>query len=92
MQVMLGVRGLPKWKELGEALYIPNTKLGKIIVECNYDSWKCYRAVLSSWLEADPTPTWRRFIHALDVIGEQQTADSIRQYAEALTGIPNNDL
>ena len=57
---------------------------------------KCYstvderkKAVVEYWWGADPCPSWRRIIEALDTLmmEQHQIADDIRHYAEPLMGI-----
>ena len=70
---------------LGDKLKIPKPNLLDI-QRRHSDSRGKMEALITQWLEVDPTPSWRRVICALDDMEEHQTADSIRDYAEPLTG------
>ena len=74
------------WRTLRFWLNIPESIVAGI-EQCHSDDRRRLEALIIHWLEVDPFPTWRRVINALDRIEEYQTADSIRQYAEPLTGM-----
>ena len=84
-------------ESVGKLLFIPDTKLAAIKGEFTTDKERL-RAVVMYWLLRDPLASWRRLISQLDhyyspylyseaaaaVAGA--TANSIRNYAEKLTG------
>ena len=76
-------------ESVGEVLFIPRTKLAAIKGEFTDDK-ECLRAVVMYWLLRDPLASWRRLISGLDrypsATIEAATANSIRNYAEKLTG------
>ena len=74
------------WWWLGRKFNIPNSTLTDIKQRHSDDRGRL-EAVIIQWLSVDPATTWRRVITTLDVIGAHQTADSICQYAEPLTGM-----
>ena len=85
--VLKAVKGVAHdWRELGLWLNIPESTQDDIKQQHSDDrGWLV--AIIEYWQKVDPFPTWRRVIHALDKIEEHRTADSIRQYAEPLTGV-----
>ena len=71
-------------------LYIPRAKLAAIKSEFSTNK-ECLRALIQYWLLRDPYASWRRLIIQLDwksSINEAAAAaaNSIRNYAEKLTG------
>ena len=73
-------------------LFIPDTKLAAIKGEFPTEKERL-RAVVMYWLLRDPLASWRRLISQLDHYSEiietaaaAATANSIRNYAEKLTG------
>ena len=85
--VMTAVEGV-SWNNLGLQLAIPRSKRLEIASQYSSGSQQC-QALIQYWLGLDPSPTWRRVITALDDIGSEgrKRADSIRSYAEPLTGM-----
>ena len=65
-------------------LFIPDAKLDAIESEFTTDKERL-RALIQYWLLRDPYASWRRLIIRLDV-WEAAAANSIRNYAEKLTG------
>ena len=74
------------WRKLGREFEIPGSTLDDIDQHHSDDRGRM-EALISRWLKIDPYPTWRRVIVALDRAEQHRTADSIRQYAEPLTGM-----
>ena len=68
-------------------LYIPYAKLAAIKSELSTDKERL-RALIQYWLLRDPYASWRRLIMVLDWKYEDSkiAANSIRNYAEKLTG------
>ena len=71
---------------LGIGLEIPDSTLDDIDQQ-HSDNRGRMEALIGHWLKIDPSRSWRRLITVLDEAGQYQTADSIRQYAEPLTGM-----
>ncbi len=82
---MASLNGLP-WREAGDnILRIPNSKLDAIEKECSTDEERL-RVHVQYWLLRDPYASWRRIIWQLDYYEHSAIADTIRSYAEKLTG------
>ena len=77
------VEGVQNWRRLGWRLWIPTSKLDDIRQLSPSERKK---AVVTYWMENDPFPSWRQLLWALDMMEEKAIADSIRHYAEPLTG------
>ena len=75
------------WEErgLGYWLYIPRSKRVEIRQKFP-DEMEQKKQLISHWINTDPQASWRRLIVALDDMKETKMADSIRSYAEPLTG------
>ena len=91
--VMRALRELEegKWWEggLGYFLRIPQSKMTEI--KQNFpNTMDQKKQFIYYWMQKDPLATWRRLIHALDMMRETKLADSIRSNAEPLTGIQCN--
>ena len=74
---------------LAIGLRIPLLKREEINRRHSGDCVRCLALILY-WLGLDPSPSWRRVITALDNISMgkgAERADSIRSYAEPLTGM-----
>ena len=88
MAVLGGV--VHKWWNVGEWLYIPNATMSYINGECK-DDLECLRRVVRYWLLKDPSPSWRQLIYRLyfsnhDDLVNVNIADTLKEYAEKLTG------
>ncbi len=82
---MAALKGLP-WREAGDdILLIPDSKLDAIERECSTDEERL-RVCVQYWLLRDPYASWRRIIWRLDGSIHLAIADTIRSYAEKLTG------
>ena len=91
--VMREVREVGDWWEeygLGAWLYIPPSKREDIKQKFP-DEMEQKKQLISHWIYTDPLASWRRLIRALDVMEETKMADSIRSYAEPLTGKYKNN-
>ena len=75
------------WEEegLGYWLYIPRSKREEVRQKFP-DEMEQKKLLISHWINTDPLASWRRLIWALDFMKETKMADSIRSYAEPLTG------
>ncbi len=81
---MAALKGLP-WREAGDILGIPNSKCDAIVKECSTDEERL-RVCVQYWLLRDPYASWRRIIWELDWHKHSAIADTIRSYADKLTG------
>ena len=85
---MREVREVRDWWEergLGYWLYIPRSKREEIRQKFP-DEMEQKKQLISHWINTDPLASWKRLIRILDVMEETKMADSIRSYAEPLTG------
>ena len=87
--VMREVREVEDWWGkwgLGRCLFVPQSKREEIRQKFP-DEMEQKKQLITYWINTDPLASWRRLILALDAIKETKTADSIRSYAEPLTGM-----
>ena len=87
--VMREVREVEDWwgeVGLGHYLCIPESKREEIRQKFP-DEMEQKKQLITYWINTNPLASWRRLIWALDMIKETKTADSIRSYAEPLTGM-----
>ena len=85
---MREVREVGNWWEergLGFWLLIPPSKREEIRQKFP-DEMEQKKQLISHWINTDPLASWRRLIWALDHMKQKKMADSIRSYAEPLTG------
>ena len=75
------------WEEMGLGfwLLIPPSKREEIRQKFP-DEMEQKKQLISHWINTDPLASWRRLIWALDHMKQTKMADSIRSYAEPLTG------
>ena len=77
------------WRSVGQKLYIPDATLSYIDGECK-DDLERLRRVVRYWLLKDPLASWRRLICRLysGIVDDDlvNVADTIKEYAEKLTG------
>ena len=74
------------WEDVGKyILRIPYSKLNAIERECSTDEERL-RVGVQYWLLRYPYASWRRIIWGLDYYKHRALADTIRSYAEKLTG------
>ena len=87
--VMREVREVEDWwgeDGLGDWILIPESKREEIRQKFP-DEMEQKKQLISHWINTDPRASWRRLILALDSMKEAKIADSIRSYAEPLTGM-----
>ncbi len=83
--IIAALNGLP-WREAGVyILCIPDSKLNAIERECSTDEERL-RVCVQYWLLRYPYASWRWMIWRLDWKKHSAIADTIRSYAEKLTG------
>ena len=86
---MREVREVEDWwgeRGLGYQILIPESKREEIRQKFP-DEMEQKKQLISHWINTDPLASWRRLIPALDYMKEAKIADSIRSYAEPLTGM-----
>ena len=87
--VMREVREVEDWwgeRRLGYLIGIPKSKREEIRQKFP-DEMEQKKQLISHWINTDPLASWRRLIWALYAIKKTRIADSIRSYAEPLTGM-----
>lgn len=86
MAVLGGLAG--KWDEVGDCLHVPEA-IRRAIKQENTEDEARFRAVLMYWILRDPVASWRKLMWQLRLSSDQnlnRAADSIRHYAEKLSG------
>ena len=83
--VRKALHGIP-WREVGEMLRIPNSKLNEIEGEYRSDEEREV-AVIRYWILRDPFASWRRIIQRLEVQDKHIHAIALYHYSEELTGM-----
>ena len=79
------LKRMPWWDVGSNILCIPISKINDIERECSTDEERL-RVGVQYWLLRDPYASWRRIILQLDWLKHRALADTIRSYAEKLTG------
>ena len=75
--LVVALRGISEWYELGLQLDLPDYILDKI--EANPDFNSHMRQMLHDWLQRDPEASWEKLAAALDTIGKNVVADNVRR-------------
>ena len=75
--LVVAVRGVSEWYELGLQLRLPVYILDK--TEANPDFNSHMRQMLHDWLQRDPEASWEKLAAALDTIGKNVVADNVRR-------------
>ena len=68
-----------QWYTLGLELGLEEEVLNSIEVDHSNKLVKCNRAMFRKWLESTPTASWDDLIKALEQIGEEETAEKVRE-------------
>ena len=68
-----------QWYTLGLQLGLEEEVLNNIEVDHSNKLVKCNRAMFRKWLESTPTASWNNLIKALVQIGEEETAEKVRE-------------
>ncbi len=76
--VMSALKGLP-WRVANSILRVPHSAIDSTDEER-------LRVCVQYWLLRDPYASWRMVIWILDIYKHSAIADTIRSYAERLTG------
>ena len=74
------------WRQVGEMLFIPDSKLQEIEGEYPSDE-ECEVAVIRYWILRDPFASWRRIIQQLGNREKHDHAITLYHYSEELTGM-----
>ena len=77
-----------KWEDIGILLGIDDGHLKQIRSNNTSDSTACLREMLRAWLNTvEPPPSWSKLADALEKLGEETLASSIRsKYLWAIPG------
>ena len=65
------------WRELGDQLFIPESKRDDIAVTHHSDSDRL-RAVMEYWIQTSPCPAWKLLVSALGCIDMFTLAEHVR--------------
>ena len=85
--ILTAVQGV-EWRNLGEQLFCNKLSyLDKIERQYQSDDERLH-ALIDHWLqgEGEDEPSWRALIYNLDYAGESRIADTIRHFAEPVSG------
>ena len=77
--VVLAVKEVTRWHEVGLQLGLPEEKLKLISTHPDIEGHQ--RMMLSKWLSYDPEASWTKLVAALRAIGERSVAEKVaRQF------------
>ena len=77
--VVLAVKEVTRWYEVGLQLGLPEEKLK--LISAHQDIEGHQRMMLSKWLSHDPEASWTKLVAALRAIGERSVAEKVaRQF------------
>ena len=90
MPLLQGVRNWWRSREYGRGvlfwLEVPEEKQEEIKKQCDSDQVKAVEECIKWWLQHATNVSWRQIIWSLDWENETRVADTLRQYAEPLSG------
>ena len=75
--LVIAVRGVAEWYDLGLQLGLPDASLGWIAM--HHDIKGHLRMMLSEWLQFDPEASWEKLATALNKIGKNTIAANVRR-------------
>ena len=75
--VVLAVKDVVEWYDLGLQLGLPDSTLATIAQHPDVDGRR--RMMLSNWLQSDLEATWEKLAAALDAIDKRVIAENIRR-------------
>ena len=77
--VVIAVRDVAEWFDLGLQLGVPSATLRLIAADTNIKDINSQRlAMISEWLKRDTTASWDKLAAALTIIGEDVVAANVR--------------
>ena len=69
-----------KWEDIGILIEIESDKLNNVKKENNPSQRDCLREMLKIWMkQVSPPPTWSSMADALETVGEEELAGSLRE-------------
>ena len=86
--LVIAVRGVVEWHDLGLQLDLPESSLKLIATHPDIEGH--LRMMLSEWLQYDPEATWEKLATALSKIGKNAIAANVRQ--QFVSGTPAQSL
>ena len=75
--VVLAVKDVPEWYDLGLQLGLPDGMLAMIATHPEFEGHR--RMMLSKWLSYDTEASWEKLAAALEVMGERVVAENVRR-------------
>ena len=67
------------WEDIGVELQIDDGVLAQIQRDKNGNSIDCLREMIRKWLvQVSPTPSWSAIVEAVETIGDEELAKSIK--------------
>ena len=88
--VVLAVKEVTRWYEVGLQLGLPEEKLK--LISSHPDIEGHQRMMLSKWLSYDPEASWTKLVAALRAIGERSVADKVaRQFVGVAVDVSRPD-
>ena len=78
-----------KWREIGEALFVPSTYIEQVEIYCtsSNDAAAGLTEIIDYWIRnCSGQPTWRELADALKSVGESQLAEQLMSVYQ--TGMP----
>ena len=76
--VMLAVRDVTKWHDLGLQLGLADATLALIATYPDIEGH--LRMMLAKWLRSDTEASWEKLADALSIIGEKVAAENVRRH------------
>ena len=86
--LVIAVRGVVEWHDLGLQLGLPDATLR--LIGLHPDTEGHLRMMLSEWLQFDPGASWEKLVTALSKIGKNTIAANVRR--EFVSGPPAESL
>ena len=75
--MVIAVRGVAEWYDLGLQLSLPDATLARIAMHNDIEGH--LRMMLSEWLQFDPEASWEKLATALNKIGKNTIAANVRR-------------
>ena len=88
--LVIAVRGVVEWHDLGLQLGLPDSTLR--LIDLHPDIEGHLRMMLSEWLQFDPGASWEKLATALNTIGKNAIAANVRRELVNVSGPPAQSL